>query len=352
VLTIGFRDVREKHVPNLDDEFARDSGEADSLEALRAKYADSVREEDQNEAERDARKRLVEALLERNNFEVAPSLVAREVAAQVDLFKRQLQQQGIKLSQTGMSEQQVASQMRPQALFNVKAFLLLDAIGKAEGIVVDEAEVDKELQSLAEEQGQNVDRLRATMEKNNQLLLLRAQIREEKILDFLMGKAVVTEEADPAPEARPPKPAAIRQRVAASHRRRCHRRDRDRNLSATREPLPTTAQRAGSPAGRCAEVFCRLVTVDGPGADRSVRGASLARRRGHASRSQAGGTRGRSQAERVITVRSPCERTRVRAPPDRLHRLVSLSAACDLARSAPLASPGAPVTIAIGTTTT
>ena len=200
VLTIGFRDVREKHVPALDDDFARDTGDADYLEALRAKYSDQVREEDQNEAERDARKRLVESLLERNSFEVAPSLVAREVAAQVDLFKRQLQQQGIKLSQTGMSEQQVAAQMRPQALFNVKAFLLLDAIGKVEGLTVDEAEVDKELQNLAEERGQNVDRLRATMEKNNQLLLLRAQIREEKILDFLMGKAEVTEAPDPAPE--------------------------------------------------------------------------------------------------------------------------------------------------------
>ena len=199
-LTIGFRDVREKHVPNLDDDFARETGEADSFEALRAKYSDQVREEDQNEAERDARKRLVETLLERNGFEVAPSLVAREVAAQVDLFKRQLQQQNIKLNQTGMSEQQVAQQMRPQALFNVKAFLLLDAIGKVESLVVDEAEVDKELQNLAEERSQNVDRLRATMEKNNQLLLLRAQIREEKILDFLMSKAEVTEAPDPTPE--------------------------------------------------------------------------------------------------------------------------------------------------------
>lgn len=199
-LNLGFRDVREKHVPNLDDEFARDTGDAESLEELRGKYQTQVREEDQNEAERDARKRLVEALLERNPFEVAPSLVAREVAAQVDLFKRQLQQQGIKLQQTGMTEAQVASQMRPQALFNVKAFLLLDAIGKVENIVVDEAEVDKELQSLAEERGQNVDRLRATMEKNNQLLLLRAQIREEKILDLLMSKSEVTEAPDPTPE--------------------------------------------------------------------------------------------------------------------------------------------------------
>lgn len=199
-LTIGFRDVREKHVPTLDDEFARDTGEAESLEELRGKYRDQVREEDQNEAERDARKRLVESLLERNAFEVAPSLVSREVAAQVDLFKRQLQQQGIKLQQTGMTEAQVASQMRPQALFNVKAFLLLDAIGKAENIAVDEAEVTKELQILADERGQNIDRLRATMEKNQQLLLLRAQIREEKILDLLMSKSEVTEAPDPTPE--------------------------------------------------------------------------------------------------------------------------------------------------------
>ena len=51
---------------------------------------------------------------------------------------------------------------------------LLDAIGKAEGIAVDEAEVTKELQNMAEERGQNIDRLRATMEKNNQLLLRKA----------------------------------------------------------------------------------------------------------------------------------------------------------------------------------
>lgn len=206
-LSLGFRQVHEKHVPALDDEFARDC-DAESMDQLRTKLADQVREEDQNEAERDARKRLVESLLERNPFEVAPSLVAREVAAQVDLFKRQLQQQGIKLQQVGMTENQVAAQMRPQALFNVKAFLLLDAIGKAESVVVDEAEVDKEMQELATERGQNVDRLRATMEKNNQLLLLRAQIREEKILDLLMSKSEVTEAPDPTPEPATPELAS------------------------------------------------------------------------------------------------------------------------------------------------
>ena len=83
----------------------------------------------------------------------------------------------------------------------MRAFLLLDAIGKAENIVVPEEAVKAELKQMAEDRNQNVDRLRATMEKNNQILLLRAQLREEKILDFLMEKSEVTEAPDPKPEA-------------------------------------------------------------------------------------------------------------------------------------------------------
>ncbi len=201
VLTVGFRELREKAVPALDDEFARDTGEAETLDELKGKYRAKLLEEDQNEAEREARQRLVASLLERNSFDVAPSLVAREVAAQVDMFKRQVQQQGLTLQRLGISEAQLGAQYRPQALFNVKAFLLLDAIGKVENIVVPEEAVDAELKEMAEERNQNVDRLRATMEKNNQLLLLRAQLREEKILDFLMSKSEVTEAPDPKPEA-------------------------------------------------------------------------------------------------------------------------------------------------------
>jgi trigger factor len=166
-LTLGLRDVRQTFVPELDDELAQ----------------------------------LVEALLERNAFDPAPSMVTREVQAQVENFKRQLTQQGLTMRQLGTSEQQMAENMRPQATFNVKAFLLLEAIRKTEGIDVPEEEIDAEIKQMAEEKGQNPARLRATMEKNQQLLLLRAQMREERVLDFLMGQAEVTEAPDPEPSA-------------------------------------------------------------------------------------------------------------------------------------------------------
>jgi trigger factor len=201
ILTVGLRDVKHREVPALDDEFARDTGQAESLEELRTKLSEKVRAEDADTAEQEARRRLVESLLDRNPFDPSPSLVAREVAAQVDLTKRQLAQQGMTLADIGQTEARLATQIRPSALFNVKAFLVLDAIGKKEGIIVDEEAVAKELESMAAEGGQNVARLRATMEKNGQLVLLRAQIREERILDFLMGKAEVSEGPDPALDA-------------------------------------------------------------------------------------------------------------------------------------------------------
>ncbi len=198
-LTLGLRDVRATFVPELDDDFARDTGEAETLDELREQIREKLASEDKDLAEREARQRLVEALLERNDFNPAPSMVTREVQAQVEQFKRQLSQQGLTMRQLGTSEQQMAENMRPQATFNVKAFLLLEAIRKAEGIDVPEEEIDAEIKQMAEEKGQNPARLRATMEKNQQLLLLRAQMREERVLDFLMNAAVVTEAPDPEP---------------------------------------------------------------------------------------------------------------------------------------------------------
>lgn len=207
-LTAALRDVRETIVPELDDEFARDTGEAETLDELKEQIRENVRKEDADVAEREARQRLVEALLEANDFEPAPSMITNEVRAQVQQFKRQLAQQGMTLQHIGSSDAQMAENVRPQATFNVKAFLLLEAIRDAEGIDITEEELDAEVKEMAEAQGQNPARLRATMEKNQQILILRAQMREERILDFLMNEAEVTEAPDPEPEPEPEADAA------------------------------------------------------------------------------------------------------------------------------------------------
>jgi trigger factor len=196
-LTVGLRDVREKFVPELDDELARDTGDAETIDELRDVIRAKLVEEDEEQAEVEARRRLVESLLELNEFEVAPSMIAREVQAQVNLYRQRFTAQGLSLEQLGLDEQRLANEMRPQATFNVKAFLMLDAVGKAQGIEISDEELEAEVESLAEERGQNAARLRAQMESSQELLLLRAQMREERILDYLMEQAEVTEAPDP-----------------------------------------------------------------------------------------------------------------------------------------------------------
>lgn len=199
-LELGLREVREKVLPELDDEFAKDTGDAQSLEELRNKINEDLLGEDQLEAEREARRRLVDELMKRNPVEPAPSMVAREVEARVEAFQQQMRSQGLDASALGLNPREIGERLRPEARDNVSAFLLLDAVGKAEKIEVSEAELDSKVEELAEEQGQNVQRYRAQLERSQDLLLLRAQLREEKILDMLMDSAVVTEAPDPEPE--------------------------------------------------------------------------------------------------------------------------------------------------------
>ena len=128
-------------------------------------------------------------------------MIDREVAAQVDMYRRQLAQQGLDFDAIGTTPVAMSDQMRPQASFNVKAFLLLDAIGKKEDIDVSDEELGEEIKEIATERNQNPERLKAQMEKSQEIILIRAQMREERILDFLMEKSKVTEAADPEPEA-------------------------------------------------------------------------------------------------------------------------------------------------------
>lgn len=200
-VTVGIRDVRVKHIPELDDDFARDTGDAESLDELKGQIRSRLLEEDATKAENEARQRLLESLLERNPFDAAPSMIHRETTAHVDNLKRQLRQQGLDFGALGTSEQEYAVRVRPQAIANVKGYLLLQAIAKAESLEVSDDDLDAELAKMAEESGQNLQRMRAMYEKSGQLNVIRVQLREQRTLDFLIEKAVVTEAPDPEPES-------------------------------------------------------------------------------------------------------------------------------------------------------
>lgn len=193
-IEVAFRERKQRVLPELNDDFAKDTELADSLDELKEKVKENFREEADIGAEREARLRLASELLHRNEVVPAPSMVMREVEAQYEMQVGQLRQQGIDLpSLAPENREEVYRAMWPRAYGNVAAFLLLDSIGKKEEITVTSEELEEELAELAKEQGTNVEKLRAMLQKSGELMLLNAQIRENKIFEFLMGKSKVSE---------------------------------------------------------------------------------------------------------------------------------------------------------------
>ncbi len=179
-------DVKQKVVPEIDDDFARDTGEADSLEALKEVLRKKLLEQDSKRAREEVKQELIREITKRNNVPVVPALVERQLDQSA---KMQLSMLGVDPEEHHGALEPLKERMRDDAVEAVKGGLLLEAIGKKEGVQVDEADLEKRLAEIAAARSQNAARVRSEYEKEGRLDMLRARIREDKTLDLLMSKA-------------------------------------------------------------------------------------------------------------------------------------------------------------------
>ena len=197
-LKITIREAREKQMPALDDELAKDTGEADTLADLKVKLRERLLKEDEAEARREVRQDVVKAVLKRNPFVVAPALVERQLDVMVQRAKLGMAMRGIDVRNVPMDEQRLRDDLREQANDEVRAAFLIDAIATKEKVEVAEAEVEKKLAEMAQARDTSVPRLKAELQKEGRLDALRHQLREEKTLDLLLSRAKITEKAEEA----------------------------------------------------------------------------------------------------------------------------------------------------------
>ncbi len=197
-LKVTIKEAREKHMPSLDDEFAKDTGEADTLVELRGKLREKLVEEDQQRAKGELKEQLVKELLKRNSFVVAPALVERQLDNMLQRAKLQLAMRGIDPRSAQLDEQRMRDDMRESANDEVRAAFLVDAIADKEKVDVSEADLEKRLAELAQSREKSVPRLKAELQKEGRLEGVRHQIREEKTLDLLLSRAKISEKAQAA----------------------------------------------------------------------------------------------------------------------------------------------------------
>jgi len=184
--TVKVHTIKQKSLPELNEEFAKQFGELASVDELRNRIRGQIEFERRHEAERAAKDKLVEELIRRNDFEVPEALIEQQIDIRIERGLRALALQGLTAEQMKkMDLHRLRTGQREQAIHDVKAALLLEKVADAESVQVSEEEVDKEIESLAKQAKQTTEAAHARLEKDGGLDRIRTRMRNEKTLDFL-----------------------------------------------------------------------------------------------------------------------------------------------------------------------
>ena len=192
VFNVKINDVKVKELPALDDEFAKDTTEFETLAELRADVRAKAEEETKNRAEAEMRNSIVEKVSENTEVEVPNAMVEHQIDNMIMELNYQLQYQGLNLQQllemTGRGIEELRNERRADAERLVKSSLVLEAIAKEEGIDVNEEELNTELEKMASMYNMEVEKLKSSLREAD-LEDIKGQLKIRKTIDFLVENA-------------------------------------------------------------------------------------------------------------------------------------------------------------------
>jgi trigger factor len=205
-LTVSILDARQKVVPDLDDELAKDTGKAESLDELRQVLRGELTERAKEDVQRGLREAALKELVKKNPIPVAPGLVGRALDSQLERLSSLF---GMGPSQD--VREQLGADVRERLAGNaeddVRGEFLIEAVAEREGVKVSAEEIDERIANIAKLQGTHANRLRAELERDDKLANIEFTVRREKTLDLLIARATITD-TESAAAAGPPAPDA------------------------------------------------------------------------------------------------------------------------------------------------
>jgi trigger factor len=189
--TVKVVEVKEKVLPALDDDFAKSLGEFESLAALRAEVLKQLEARRAHDETRALQEKVVDAVLDTHAFTVPDALVMRQVAHQIEHARESLRRQGIDPERVPWDYTKMIGELRPAAEKSVRRALVLEAIAEREGIAPSDADVDAEVERLAQASQRPAPAIRRMMEKSGDLDALRRGLRDRMTLEMLVGEAKI-----------------------------------------------------------------------------------------------------------------------------------------------------------------
>ncbi len=189
------REIKEKVVPELNDELAQEVGQQfETLDALKAEIAAQLKSRLEAASSRNVREQVSEMLLKDATFELSPKVIDREVERMVEMFLSQFQSQGLKIDRSRFLTPEVKAEYRPQAEKNVRLRLILDAIAKQEDVTLSDDDLEEIYQSIARMARMDAE----TVKRDYADSVIMEQAKESKIQDkvyaLIEAKAVFVDQ--------------------------------------------------------------------------------------------------------------------------------------------------------------
>lgn len=195
---VTLNEIKRKELPELNDEFAQQFGEFETVEQLREKMSEYHQQHERDRIEFDLKDRIIKALIERNPIEVPQSMVKRQIEQMLENLKNRLKGRGMSMEMMGMDDDGFRERVRDTAADKVRGGLLLMALIEKEKFEVSDEEIEERFKRMAGDNDEMLKHIRdhyaGTPSARNSLV---GELREDKAVHFLIDHAVVTE-TDPA----------------------------------------------------------------------------------------------------------------------------------------------------------
>ncbi len=190
---VKIKEIQKKELPELDDDFAQDVSDFDTLDEYKADVEKKILENKENQIKREQEDQIIEKIIENAQMEIPQQMIAAQTRQMTQEFAQRLQSQGLSLEQymqfTGLTPQKMMEDLEPQALKRIQSRLVLEAVVAAENIETSDEEIDKELENMASMYQMEIDKLKELI-GDDEKKQIGMDLAVQKAVEFVVKEAV------------------------------------------------------------------------------------------------------------------------------------------------------------------
>ena len=190
---VSVKEIKEKQLPDIDDDFAQDVSDFDTLDEYKADLKKKIAERKEAEAKKQKETEAIEKIVADSKMDIPQAMIDTQVTRMAEDFAQRLQQQGLSLEMyfkyTGLTAEKILDDMKPEAVKRIQNSLVLEAVAKAENIQVPDDEFNAELSKMAEMYKMEVDKIKEFMGESEEKQM-RDDIAIQKAVDLIVSSAV------------------------------------------------------------------------------------------------------------------------------------------------------------------